>query len=765
MATATKTKKPDSNPGQKAQLAKTSKAKQPKAAEALQSEMQRMPPAEAPLKTTSNALSPMQAAATEDKKSMETETITIPRLANKKERMELIRLHTITSGIKELIAREESAREGLEISDPEYQGSTAAIFEYKRQLADIEYQRKMLLINIEFRKKMLATGGAKEEKPDSLSFLKTENNQVPEPLSLAKTSGKTGENTEDSSFPESDSGDVDTPGAKDLIIKEEKKEKEEESGSSFREDIIRFIDHHWQKNKGLSLDGSIGATFGVPKALDAELGVEVFRKEDAIVVRRRYLVKGGLDSSLGLRGGFFIGKGKTGSDGKRSGIGGKAGANVEAKLQTTGVQEFEFPFKEDLAILSLIRELAPKSTVMEMTLALFDLFTKSRLDPNQYLKKTKYTVGAFAKASAIVEGGMKKGTEDHAKRYKKDEYAPDEQAVPPGFFDMKKLMNMSLKWLISLQGLAGVETKYIETRKNEETGAMEPVVTEVDLSAELSSLKQFPLLDFLLALFPDGAGVKYTYRINRNDPQPEWKNVRKSFYTMSGQLDYYQGPGSETEIIVKEGTDLLQLLDTVQVIGGLNFDLKLFEQLTQDLKIKRRKMIGPDFGTAAKTDALRKIDRRLQKMNQGLDKGVHYQTYLTLAFKLSVNQRLRELITAIEKSVKLLGKQESPFQTIYKDIIEFTNSGAIPEYLKEVLEILFAPDVLEEATLRREFGTSVAAGGAAGAGAKVRLDLYGKASLIHEEDIKKELVSVLKKGKPQLMEFLKTFFLDVSFLA
>ncbi len=532
---------------------------------------------------------------------------------------------------------------------------------------------------------------------------------------------------------------------------------------------------------GFRIDKAIGLTVGFLGG-DMEEGLYVYRKsKDVIFIQRRAMVAGGID--VGVGAGFFTGKKdkkkkkkskvqvkmsvrekkremqkkkqQQRKDGMKVGLGGEVGAQASAKLQMTGYQNFEFPFKNDWALLSVLAA-ASYSDVDSIKgyaiITILDALFGQNINPMNYLVETKGTLGGYVQGFGKAGIGSRLGKKDYKGAYKANEHADDRQGtVAYQTFDPQRIVAMFTTFGISMgmQGsvLAGMETHYLDSN-GEETQAMNARYLDVVGLVEAKGS-----LDFFFSLlqqFGGGLKAKYRYDLQRQDKQPTFMGA--GFYLTSGELDYYEGAGSEMEFFTNK-SDLLNYLKKV-VTKEKDFTWEDLVHTLKELNITKRTAIpfqwwtkggGKLYGRRKK--AFRTV-KNLLKRKSSLQNVLDFNFFLTTEFSISTMQIIPfgELVVEALKKIK---NREQPLRQIFQDIITFTETGQFPSYLKDIILFLFDDTVIKEARMHASAGLSFAGGGKVGTGLKLRVDAFGSAFATYEVNVTNTLQQEIKASQEQ----------------
>lgn len=387
----------------------------------------------------------------------------------------------------------------------------------------------------------------------------------------------------------------------------------------FRERLEQVWDVGW----GVRLDHGLGATFGIPIALDADHYSAVWRESETLVkVVRRGTYEAGFDVGVGV--GFFCAsehnKGKMyGKDKNYLGVYALAGVQVGAGARLIVHQELEFPLDSNLAIAGLMMTALEAAPSMGGCARAFIMVLKLMgLDPGAFTTMLKVEPGGYARGKVDASLGIGFGDVPRSE--------PGAPPPPkPSWFldnntqDVRKglALNMSSLWTLlfrtSLGISAGADTAFgmKMTHRNFDydptTGLRLPekTVFEVYADAETQAGVLLPFFAQIAGWLrgisgPAGIGVGakivLEYYHNRTDliTRPDAKTGvhfdRFAVYTKQGDTDIYLGPASETELSLNVDV----ILKSLDQASTQDFSAALRNQSVADFfeGVKYRKITG-----------------------------------------------------------------------------------------------------------------------------------------------------------------------------
>ncbi|MEM9982500.1 MAG: hypothetical protein AAF734_08390, partial [Bacteroidota bacterium] len=293
--------------------------------------------------------------------------------------------------------------------------------------------------------------------------------------------------------------------------------------------IVKFLDDILPVGQGIKLEGALGVTVGFLGG-DVETGFYIYRKsKDVIFIQRRAMMAGGLDAGIGA--GFFEGDkdAKPKKDGTRRGIGGEVGLGADLKAKTVGYQNFEFPFKNNLALISALITMTyqDKNAKNFLFISLADLLFSQQLSPTHYLVKAKGMVGGEGKILGVARAGIRTGKENFQTVRRPNEYVGDKKSNRPyKLTDKHRLINLFLapNGALGLQftGLAGLETQFLD-ENGKPTHASE--ARYMDVVGMMEGLLSVDIIIKLLDRFGGGIKQKYRYDLANPDADPVFLGV------------------------------------------------------------------------------------------------------------------------------------------------------------------------------------------------------------------------------------------------
>src|SRR6056297_1506018 len=525
----------------------------------------------------------------------------------------------------------------------------------------------------------------------------------------------------------------------------QKGEEEEESIKA-----ANMLDQIMPVGSGILMNGEVGATFGIPVGLTSKAYTHLYRKNnDILVLRKFYNIDAGLDTSVGV--GFHVGS-------KKGGLAAEVGADGEVKLDLYTDLEYEFPFKDDRGLLSAIfavKKQTPLSYFIYGMIRILD--DDSRINPYLYLKRFNAAVGLKAKGVAEAKAGIGDGDGKNTSKSSsgKNRNEVDKKSGSPGFL----LDKLSLSASAMLEGSRhiGVEGKILE--RDPLTHLPTRMRGNVFFDAS-QKVKMGTSLNLLGIEMQPGITYKLVFDYTR---EKGWKYKNVSVAARNGEMDFHRGAASELELGLsgyeeKAGDEdkgnMKRIADNMKrLYTGAKEKDTIFEKADQITKyiqtIKFKKRFAVDLELLkgkAKMIEIEEFAKRLNKNKTKVKPGISLGNYLTLEFDLSqVNY---------EKVYDLaLGSiRKSNFEEVLGGIQNFLHTGTIPNVLKNLLSLLINQDTLVSAEWYSQAEVGGAVAGKAALGAKISFLAELGLGISFRRDVRNEFLQE-KPGK-QLMEFL-----------
>lgn len=530
------------------------------------------------------------------------------------------------------------------------------------------------------------------------------------------------------------------------------------------EGIRNTVDKFWPIGFGAYYGASVGATFIAPIGVDGYIETYFYRKDENTIALKKYdKVAAGLDT--GFSAGFYVGKKGTKKGDSVKGV--QGGGNAEAKLAGLSYAEFEFPIDDGDAILSALLAITNQSenTVAKATIALLDIIGDTQLSPDHYLKKTKMALAVELQASINARAGLSKapGNNEKDSYIEKGSFGSERgtNAYSDSVLDTANPYNkeQSFKDLLASQlnvsagALVGANLKFgieLEHERAMEDGKSTIKSTELSVFIEAGSKAEaninIPLLVNLGMNKDRSIGVKLIWKGNMETGDYNFQGIK--LYTATGEMDYYSGSASETEI--KIGSSVEESIETIK-----NLNPSSFKSLIKQVKYKKRIEIA-DFLTNRKARIIKERQDEYRSAMKHSSQEKYYQIsgYLDVEvdFGKVVDSSLNELVKLIVDGVEGDSLKEK-FLNGFQVILDFFSgdfegvlnkfSGVATNKVKDALINIFSKEMLPSAILHVRAGAGLAGGFNISAGAKAKL--YGDISggILVEYDVRELLIELI----------------------
>lgn len=528
--------------------------------------------------------------------------------------------------------------------------------------------------------------------------------------------------------------------------------------------VKNTIDEYFPIGTGFSVESGVGVTFGIPLGVTRDYVMYFWREDqNKFKLKVKGELGGGLDTGVGA--GFFFGIGKKfksfkSDDNRRFGVGGSIGANLKAGVRISAIQEYEFDISQDWALANMLVVVVqqfratfgtstglPSHPVFSSIGTHFlGLFKSCNIDPLDYLTKISLETGKFITGDAGVFAGIRIADAE-AKNFfsnlpagaNRDNYSKSE-----GFLidRLLGLLSVSAGVNSEAQGVLGVELVKGEKEADKETGLTVPKdasVITISLYVEASFATTVVVNPGILPVsLPEigvdlGAGFKFTFEwlFNREEYRTASYNnsngfslTKISLYQKSGELDIYEGAGSQTLV------EINTVSSTPTTIAGL---LAALSKISITRRISYESVIGRRYRNLSNLQKTLPAVIRPRNLDQKLYKGLIAEGYLTFTFvATNENGQISTLVEELFNDI-VNNRGEAIIDAFYY-LFEYLVHNKEPDTDKKPALIRQLYDhfivKLEEFEVHAEAGVGVAFDASLAAGAKARAKLNLNASLI-----------------------------------
>lgn len=505
----------------------------------------------------------------------------------------------------------------------------------------------------------------------------------------------------------------------------------------------------WPEDFGVNLEVALGATFGVPLHVGQDSYLEAIHdREGQVSLRRGGITTFAVDTGVGVGGGF--------SNGKGTGLGGEAGAEVMGGVRLVVHEEYGFDLTQDRQLVAFMLEM---TSLQANPLDAARLFGEglTQLDPAGYLTKTKTELKQFVDGNAAVTAGkrsnMKDRTEDGAGPTREEAAREGwnqadgvKSAGDKTFLQLGEFLKLSAR--IALEAGVGIELDQVKQKDKDGRRVLE----SADLSfygqvGGLANVNLGPLAGILpLPAFDGVGGVKATWGIKvKEDGTFERADHPKiTAFKSTGDGDRWEGAYDETEM------ELIDMSKAGEAIANLD-PAKAQEVIDGLGSLTYKTRFSFPFATSAPFNA---GDLLGTKFNKTVARQGSFQTFLKSSYKLPVTKieahgSLHSELPRedVHKTARILLESSQEYQKDPKKLVSDLTGAVTGAGSSKTWDTLEAQgqhvyeslkENVKEVKIRVEFGVGGAGGGKAKAGASVRLDVRGVAQLVWEKDILKD---------------------------
>lgn len=545
-----------------------------------------------------------------------------------------------------------------------------------------------------------------------------------------------------------------------------------------------LLDDYWPIGMGYRIDASIGATFGIPLAVDLDATFYMWRdSRDKFKLVRRGIIGGGLDAGIGAGGFFGLGAKDPDKISQKEnwGIGAGLAANVYAGKNIGLVQEMEFDISSNTQIMSLMficmgGEAAiatTMSTPMTVTIGQFlTAIVQFGLSPYDFTTLLRFTYAEHYEAQGTGYLGLRFGDTDETTFWNSWVQGNPLDHDLGGNWIVRMVMYLfSLKGGISFGfGICtGFVIRFQESERVSYTSAgggtiedtvytdcsfesCSTVTLEVYVEGQLFSNNGLNFFGFQLPSFLQtiafGMGVKLSARFDLaqmitdigNGSLPAFPTIQPAIYEIGGDLDVYNGTGHEHVLEINPPSNWNNL--TPSSLKASLGAATIFERVNLAASLGTKYKVFSRHVTAG---------AGLIKDDLKVIPGITSNGYLDYKYRLPalavqdiVDAVIQELIRtkgwAVWDAVLYLwkylwGTPHNPIPPIVSNVVQFLHNNY-------------------QASFHQELGLGAGIGGKVGAGGKIRFQAMGSFSLIYHMDLNKENIALTTDRLEDLYGFL-----------
>jgi peptidoglycan hydrolase-like protein with peptidoglycan-binding domain len=552
--------------------------------------------------------------------------------------------------------------------------------------------------------------------------------------------------------------------------------------------IRKFLMQKWDRGLGVSIEGALGATFGINMEVGAK--VKLYRKfteknnEIVMCLSKSGHIKVGAEFGLGVA--FFMGSGT--KSGANIGLGGEIEAHESSILECE--VEYEFPLyntyswenaeRKDLPGLALFSALLNMGSISAEFIAISftKLFTDFNIDPSNYLTKLKIQVEDSISGSASVMGGFKLSNSNDTNYWKQSGDINTDPSSPP--WHIKKILglaNVQLGLDVEAKSCLGLEynASYNELCFDSKTASRVPNSFDLTIYSNMQLLSSAnasigPLGGELYNLSPY-TGIKVGFKYDNTSSISTFfipnkskikNNVQPTFTAYSGYgiWDSFDGKALEYGI---------SLIDTNTPYSITNFDS--FLNLIDYVYLKKRFSILDLKKGVLKT--LPKAQLDLQKIfntnNKMYKFGLSAGVYVDFELRLKINDvnkllnlfkdLLYEIRNQIAKKMNINQSQVSWVKVFAKfpDYINLLfNSDKVQIKVQKIINLLYNNFDFHELSVHGELAFGGATSLKVAAGIKAAVDVKAVLALSFDRIILQENEWIIDASETQKVNELTT---------
>lgn len=559
------------------------------------------------------------------------------------------------------------------------------------------------------------------------------------------------------------------------------------------------IKENWPRGYGVKIEGSIGATFGIPIKLTAGGKVFLYRKntttndEIVLCLSKSGTIGAGINTGVGA--GFYVGSGT--KKNPEYGLGVNVAAQAFAEGLVTCEMEYEFPLHDefnpnnppgsialntnDHTVLALALSLLPMGSgaIEFVGVSFVKAFTDYNIDPANYLTKCRIEMDLHGNASASAMAGLKLGDQESI-QYWSNADAPVEGAKPDWIMGkLLGLANAQLGVSADIHMCHGFEytADYYSQRFDVKTGTRLPQTFSINLflkgsyavnmyakiavlGGNLVDLTVFGGMQGKLNFetYYNSTAQKYMARLDPVTPV----NVIVSGGT--GDWSDYNGAAFEVGV---------SLRPIQQAPGTLTSTLDLVEYIY----LKKRFDLF-SFVTSGAKDTLELRDKlklffknkpKYVKFGMSMGAFVDVEIRTRPSAILNLLTEVEELFTAMRKeTARKTGVPEASVDWLrvlgnFPEFISTLSSKNVRMELKEVFFAISEAFHIENLALHTEASFAVAAGFHIAAAYKAALDLRAKVGITYDEHFVQEGSWIYDASESSMIQELKSYINSPEF--
>lgn len=507
---------------------------------------------------------------------------------------------------------------------------------------------------------------------------------------------------------------------------------------------------------GMSVQLDGGITWGIPLYTGGSATCYITRTSKNNV-HLKVRKQGTLAFDTGVGASFMVGGASKGGR-PGAGVGGEAGANFQAGVQGTHIEEYNIPAEKFVKFMG-------SAALANLTGSSFLTAPINRMMSqygDQYRFRQKFDFGAFAQGDAEAGIGVRRRNEDAttqsgASSWKHGQDRTFEGSRP----DLLKGDPMALLNFLGVFGSAKLRGQanmgLDQRRKGKKT------VTSIYMEGEVNAMVglPIPMLNQILQMLPSGVGVGAELEFTQ-EPGKETQTHLK-VYQKSGEDEVYAGSANKQSFNINLSSIMSfeQLLNSLKngnvaaVVAGADLN-KAFENVS----FSHRMLL-----TGGTSRALRSFLRKQQgtrsllsdkTKSKAKNAGIGYDIYLDLGAQMSgpdFMKIVQRVLKVGQRAIDATKDAQGIAQT-YQALQNFFNGTDFSPEIEGAIDDIMEGVYVDTAMLR--FSGSVGAGisGKLSAGAKVRGDLSGQVGIHSQIDYVEALG---KGGRITLKDLVESF--------
>lgn len=489
----------------------------------------------------------------------------------------------------------------------------------------------------------------------------------------------------------------------------------------------------------VQLDG--GITWGIPLYTGGSATCYI-KRADKNTVNLLVRKQGTLALDTGVGASAMMGGAKRGNR-PAAGIGAEAGANVQAGVQGTNIEEYNIPVPKFLSFVGKSALTTMLSTNAMMT-PLNNLMSQHA---DQYRTRQRFEFGIFAQADAEAGVGVRRASDNFqdkagpgGTRHGRSSWGPDGdrdfQGSKPKMLEGDPLALLNFLGIFGSAQIRGQVGGGVEQQRQGKK-----TITSLYMEGEVSAMigLPIPMLNQILQMLPNGvgAGAELTFT---QEPGKKTQTHLK-VYQKQGEDQVYAGSANQQSFNI----NLTNLLSVDQIVQGLKSGKAPVTIASMKQAFEKVSFFNRILLSGGTTGMLRKFLRKQQgtrsllsdqtkKMSQNA--GASYDVYLDLGAEMSGPDFMKIVQKVLKVGSRAIDatKDAKGIAQTYKALQDFINGYAESPELTALIDDVLDGFIIDKAVLRVQGSLGFGISGKLSAGAKVRGDLSAQGGLFSEVD-------------------------------